>query len=233
MPLHDWKDDRGWDGVHHYWITHLALWLRPRLPAGFRAYLGSVPGLTIETEVGRPDVGVRPWQPEGTPITAPAATAELIAPDYRGVAKAAPDPQLAVQIVRHGQLIAAIELVSPRNKDRPSAREHYTARYLGYLLDGVHLLLVDVHPRPVGFSFADAIAADLQFPQPPCPAPHAVCWNVGGPLPEGGRLLETWQRRLVVNEPLPSLPLPLTAEHSILVELEPSYAMAAADAYRD
>ena len=54
-------------------------------------------------------------------------------------------------------LIAAIELISPRNKDRPSSRETYLTRYLGYLLESVHLLLVDVHRRPIGFSFADRI----------------------------------------------------------------------------
>src|SRR5207237_6166289 len=118
MPLHDWSDDRGWDSVHHYWITNLAQWLKPRLPPGFRAYLGSVPGLTIETEVGRPDVGVRQWQTETTAST--SAVAVSAAPDYRGIALAARDPQLAVHVVRHGRLMAAIELVSPRNKDRPA-----------------------------------------------------------------------------------------------------------------
>jgi hypothetical protein len=233
MPLHDWSDDRGWDSVHHYWITYLALWLKPRLPAGFRAYLGSVPGLTIEAEAGRPDLGVRQWQPVATLPASPGVAAEVAAPDYRGVATVTRDPQLAVQVVRHGQLIAAIELVSPRNKDRPAAREHYTQRYLGYLWDGVHLLLVDVHRRPVGFSFADAVAAELHYAQPACPAPHAISWNVGGPLPEGGRLLDTWQRPLKVGEPLPALPLALTGEQAINVDLEMTYTQAAADAYRE
>lgn len=42
MPLHDWTDRRGWDGVHHLWITELLRWVKPRLPTGYRAYrLGS------------------------------------------------------------------------------------------------------------------------------------------------------------------------------------------------
>jgi hypothetical protein len=232
MPLHDWSDDRGWDSVHHYWITNLALWLKPRLPSGFRAYLGSVPGLTIETAVGRPDVGVRRWQPEAPAVPSAAATVSAT-PDYQGIALAARDPQLAVHVVHHGRLVAAIELVSPRNKDRPAAREHYTNRYLGYIWDGVHLMVVDVHSRPEGFSFADAVAAALDYAQPPCPAPHAVSWNVGGVTPEGGRFLDTWQRPLAIGVDLPALPLALTAEQIITVELEPTYAQAAADAYRD
>ncbi len=232
MPLHDWSDDRGWDSVHHFWITHLALWLKPRLPAGFRAYLGSVPGLTVEAENGRPDVGVRSWRPEGAAAT-PGQAAEAAAPDFQGVAVFTRDPQMAVHVVRHGQRVAAIELVSPRNKDRPAARDHYTHRYLGYLWDGVHLLLVDVHRRPVGFSFADAVAAELSYPQPVCPTPHAVSWNVGGPASEGGRFLDAWCRPLTVGQPLPALPLTLTSEHAVTVDLESTYAQAAADAYRE
>ena len=63
----------------------------------------------------------------------------------------------------YGQLIAAIELVSPLNKDRPAARERTFSRYAGYLRQGVHLLLIDVLPRPAGFSFADALAVNLGF----------------------------------------------------------------------
>jgi hypothetical protein len=48
MPLHDWRDERGWDGVHLLWLTHLLDWVQPRLPEGYRAYVGSVPALRRE-----------------------------------------------------------------------------------------------------------------------------------------------------------------------------------------
>ena len=233
MPLHNWRDERGWDSVQHFWITRLAQWLKPRLPSGFRAYLGVPRGLTIRTESGRPDVSIRHWQREAAPAANPTATAELATPDFQGVARATADPQLAVQIVRQGELLAAIELVSPRNKDRAVSKDHYTSRYLGYLTEGVNLLLVDVLPRPAKFSFADEVAAGLEYPQPALPAPHAVSWSVSGPLPEGGRYIETWHRPLTVGSPLPAILLELTAEERILIDLEPTYAQAAADAYRE
>ncbi len=65
MPLHDWTDDRGWDSVHQLWINALLFWAQDRLPPGYRAYLGSVPGLSIGAEPGRPDLGVRTWQARG------------------------------------------------------------------------------------------------------------------------------------------------------------------------
>jgi hypothetical protein len=46
MPLHDWTDERGWDSVLPFWLAYLVEWIRPRLPEGERAFLGSVPALT-------------------------------------------------------------------------------------------------------------------------------------------------------------------------------------------
>ncbi len=47
MPLHDWTDRAGWEGVHHLWITELLRWIKPRLPAGYRAYIGAAPMLAV------------------------------------------------------------------------------------------------------------------------------------------------------------------------------------------
>src|SRR5438067_6530372 len=114
MPLHDWRDDRDWDSVHLVWLARLLDWVQPLLPAGYRAYLGSVPALTIDTPNGRPDLNVRNWTP--TPSEkVPTATAEGdIEPDQEVVVTFTLDPQRAIHIDLHGQLIAAIEVVSPR-----------------------------------------------------------------------------------------------------------------------
>jgi hypothetical protein len=29
MPLHDWRDERGWDGVHLLWLAQLLDWVSP------------------------------------------------------------------------------------------------------------------------------------------------------------------------------------------------------------
>jgi hypothetical protein len=235
MPLHDWSDDRGWDSVHPLWISALLYWVQDRLPAGYRAYLGSVPGVTIASELGRPDVGVRAWQPldpQGRQSRADALIDEP-EPDFRAVATLSPEPPSAVHIFRQGQLVAAIELVSPRNKDRPSSRDFYRNRYLGYLWSGVHLLLADVHRRPGGYSFPEAMAAELGCPFPVGLPPHAVSWNVGGSAPEGGRFFDGWYRPLAIGEPLPALPLVLAAGKSLLIDLEQTYSEAARRAYLD
>ena len=232
MPLHDWTDDRGWDSVHQLWINALLSWAQERLPPDYRAYLGSVPGLSIGTESGRPDLGVRTWQPLGEETTPPSESlVEAPEPDFKAVALMHSEPPAALHIFRQGRLVAAIELVSPRNKDRPSSREFYRNRYLGYLWSGVHLMLIDVHRRPVGFSFAEAMGAEVECQFPVGLPPHVVSWNTGGPTPEGGRFLDGWYRSLAIREPLPTLPLALTAERSLLIDLERTYSEATRRAY--
>ena len=231
MPLHDWRDDRGWNSLHIVWQNQLLDWVQPRLPAGYRAYLGSVPALTIDAPNGRPELGVRHWtQPD--PETPAVTSDSTIEPDIEAVALFELDPQTAVHIDLHGRLVAAVEIVSPRNKDRPDARQRYLGRYLGYVRQGVHLMLIDVLPRPADFSFADTLAADLRFQQPPCPIPFAVSYRVGEPVPEG-TLLGVWARPLQIGKPLPTIPLALTVRELIPVDLEHTYREAARRVYLD
>jgi len=229
MPLHDWQDDRGWDSLHLVWQNQLLEWVQPRLPAGYRAYLGSVPALTIGTPNGRPDLGVRNWPSTASSNTAPPLTA-ILEPDTEGIAAFTLDEQRAIHVDLNGLLIAAIEIVSPRNKDRPAARERYLGRYESYVRRGIHLLLLDLLPRPIEFSFADAMAANLALEQPHCPAPFAVSYKVGEPVPEG-TILAIWRRPLRIGENLPTIPLALDSSRTIPIDLEYTYNESARRVY--
>ena len=233
MPLHDWTDDRGWDSVHPFWLAYLVEWVQPRLPDGYKAFLGGVPALTVGSANGRPDVSVRQWWPP-QPAAAVTTDTAVLAPDQEVSVAIRLDPQRALHIDYHGQLVAAVELVSPRNKDRADAKETYANRYLGYLRLGVHLLLVDVLPRPRGFSFADALTAGLGADLPPLPTPFAAAYRVGEAVPVGedmGTLVGVWRRQLEVGQPLPMLPLPLSVHQAVSVDLEYTYQRAAERAY--
>jgi hypothetical protein len=235
MPLHDWKDERGWDGVHLLWLAQLLDWIQPRLPPGFRAYVGSVPALTLEAaNGGKPDVTVRGWR---LPLSAavPKSSAAL-APDRETVATFTLDPQRAIHVDWHGQLIAVIEVVWPRNKDRRDSKERYTRRYLGYLRQGVHLMLIDLFSQPAGFSFADAISNYLGLDEPATPPPHAISYRVGNSVPraqEMGTQLAVWCRLLKAGEPLPELPLALDQDQLVVIDLEKTYHEAARRVYLD
>ena len=237
MPLHDWSALGGWDGMQLLWITELLRWVKPRLPAGYRAFVGSSPLLAVGVPgaSARPDVSVRSWfksAPEPRVESTGAATS-VMEPDFEVVMSSLPVPETALMVERSGRLVAAVELVSPRNKDRPYSREAAVARYAGYLRDGVHLLLVDVHRHSLSFSFADAIARQGNLDPPTTPAPQAMAYRVGEDSGDGGRLLAVWRRPLTVGASLPSLPLPLTMDQAVAVDLEPTYMSAARDAYLD
>src|SRR5262245_56469016 len=137
MPLHDWTDRSGWDGVHHLWIVELLRWVKPRLPAGYRAYIATAPTVAVGAPPERPDVQVRQCPEDQAARAAPPASSSAAAgeePDEE-IAVAVLDPGSALYVESRGRLVAAVELVSPRNKDQPVARATYLARYFGYLLE--------------------------------------------------------------------------------------------------
>ena len=226
MPLHDWTERTGWEGLHIFWMTEIVRELRAQLPPGYRAVIGSSPLVAVGLSPVKPDVAVT----NGTAPHAPTPTRTVPEPDVE-VAVATLEEDATVMVEREGRLVAAVELISPRNKDRPSAREQYAGRYLNYLRGGVHLLLVDVHRRPVGFSFPQLVTATFDPVLPAPPAPSAVAYRVGASAASGGRMLGAWQYVLVVGEPLPAVTLPLSLDQSVMIDLEGTYTRAAADSY--
>ncbi len=231
MPLHDWSDQRGWESVQHLWLSELLYSIKPRLPGGYRAYIGTSPILALGSPLERSDSHVHPSPKTLVHTATHPATDEICPEPDQEIAVAVIDSGTALFVEKEGRVVSAVELVSPRNKDRPITRHATLGRYIRYLFHGVNLLLIDVHPRPQTFSFSDSVAEALQVAQAHCPAPFAVTYRVGEYAATGGRFLAKWQRALAVGTPLPKLPLPLTVDNSVLVDLEQTYSRAAANSY--
>jgi hypothetical protein len=227
MPLHDWSRLPEWEGVHQLWISDLYRTLRSRLPTGYRAGLATVPSLTIGGPSTHPDLSVR-RQP-GLPGPAPEPSLDDLTGFDSEVTVLSIGPTKMVQVFRGNQLVAVLELISPRNKEREQARAATVDRMVGYLALGVHVLFVDVHAAPSTFSLADAIAATLDFPQEHCPSPHAMAYQVRGPVDGGGQALAIRRAPLVIGQPLPTVPLPLGRALRVDVDLESTYMTAAGD----
>ena len=222
MPLHDWTTPTEWPMVHHMWISELVLDLRAKLPKPYRAHLGPSPlaglGITPNPDVSVRRTGVPPEETE------PAAG---ILPDDEVAVAVVEDSETVVTVQTGNVMVAVIELMSPRNKDRPEARDDTTGRLASYLRFGVHVMVVDVLPRPRGFSFADAIETALEVaPKEPMPAPFAASYRMSWDVLGVGRLAR-WRRGLRVGERLPELPLPLTTTLAVPVDLEGTYSRAA------
>jgi hypothetical protein len=225
MPLHDWNRIPGWDGVHQVWGVELLYALKKILPAHYRAYIGTTPTFAIGTtdDPARPDVGVRDWSPTEAEISTAAESG--LEPDEE-VAVATLGADTALFVERAGRLVTAIELISPRNKDRTAAQIAYTDNYCAYLLRSVNLLLIDVHRSPAHFAFPAEIAKRFNLTAPPLPAPCAVAYRTGGPAPSGGRFLAVWRRALSVGTALPTITLPLANDESVAFDLESPYSRA-------
>ncbi|MFO0926751.1 MAG: hypothetical protein U0736_06875 [Gemmataceae bacterium] len=131
-----------WRGFHAAWAAAIARLLNAGvLPSGYYAVPLVDRDGPVEVDVATlHDAGEFPvaaGEPE--PWTAPAP-AVAVAVDLPGV------DAVVVQVFADDgepRLTAAIELVSPRNKDRPAARQAFAVKCVGYLQQGSNLVVVD------------------------------------------------------------------------------------------
>jgi len=127
------------------------------------------------------------------------------------------------------RLAAAIELVSPRNKDRPRARGAFTTKCADHLRHGRGLVVVDaVNMRPANLH-ADLLDALGAGPTPAEPgALTAVAYKSVAANHGGGQLL-AWPTELQIGQPLPTVPLWLAADLAVPLDIEASHTAACAD----
>jgi hypothetical protein len=122
-------------------------------------------------------------------------------------------------------LVAAIEIVSPSNKDRPENRRAFVAKVAALLQKGVCVAIVDLVTIRQFNLYADLLeligGADPQFgPNPP----HLYAVTIRSrKRPAKRSLLDMWFYPMALGQPLPTLPIWLDAELRVLLSLEPSY----------
>lgn len=239
MPLHDWNVIPYWADVHTFWTVRLAQFLRPLLPEGYRTHITRLPSLVIGVDGTHPDLSVvgpypplpMPYQPEERANDG-EADPDPFAPDVSVDVLTLETPDLCLVVEYRGMMTAAIELVSPRNKDRPESRADYGAKYVSYLRQGVNLMLVDVFEIPRLVSFADQIEDRLEVsPRIPRPAPFVASYRVDARLRNKAPRVNIWHRALKVGQVLPKLPFAINSQKTVLVDLEATYSLAANDAY--
>jgi hypothetical protein len=124
------------------------------------------------------------------------------------------------------RLVAAVELTSPSNKDREGHRLALASKCAGYLAQGVGLVIADIITTRRAVLHDDllrqlGISGD-EFRLPGGPALYAVAYR---PFRQGNAdHIEVWPEALTVDRNLPALPLWLSAELSLPLDLEASYA---------
>jgi hypothetical protein len=142
--------------------------------------------------------------------------------------------RLAVAVCREGlpvtggksgrRLVAAVEIISPANKDRAEHRQAFVSKCLGLLQELVSLVLVDVVTTRGANLYAELLEA-LGQSDPllgrDSPAPYAAACRPT--RPEKKWLLETWAYPLAIGRPLPQVPLWVADDLAVPLELEESY----------
>jgi Protein of unknown function (DUF4058) len=233
MPLLDHfhgalADNRHWESFHGAWAYEMMGWLnRHVLPEGYFAEAQVSLGSRIEVDLptyeegrdppkastngGNGGVATQTWAPPVTSLVMPA-----VFPD-----------DLEVQVFRSGagaNLVGAVELVSPRNKDRPEARRAFAAKSAAYLQRGIGLVVVDVvRERRANLhnELIELLEQGEQFAFPGDTLLYAVAYRPS--RREETEQIEIWPFALAVGQPLPTVPLALRGGPTLPLELEATY----------
>jgi hypothetical protein len=124
-------------------------------------------------------------------------------------------------------LVAAIELVSPGNKDRPDTRQAFVAKCLTYLTRGIGLIVVDIVTNRLANLHNELMAmirGGERFLLAASPVTYAVAYRPSR-QPSGDQI-EVWPRLLPLGQALPVLPLALRNAGMVPVDLEATYTEA-------
>lgn len=235
MPLRDhfrppvWRK-ASWEGFHAMWPGTIVQRLSEILPAEFtaepRVHLGTYFEIDVcafeeeqpekggfNTDVNSGGVATATYAPPQPTLTVDTDLAEQYAYEVKVYDQS-----------RGRLLVAAIELVSPANKDRPENRRAFATKCAALLQQDVCVSIVDLVTTRNFNLYLDLLAlfdrTDSTFAASP-PSIYAVTCR-GRKVGQRTRL-ESWAYPLVVGQPLPTLPLWLSEDQAVSLELEASY----------
>lgn len=235
MPLRDHfrsplEDLRHWEGFHATWPVMIVAQLRRKLPRRYFAEPRVHPGSSAEIDVATfegDDAGLRvTGEATGdggvaTAVWAPPRPTLSVATDLLN------QDVYEVRVYdekRRCRLVAAVEIVSPGNKDRPENRRAFVGKCSGLLREGVSVVIVDVVTTRTQNLYGELL--DLIGKSDPSvggepPALYANACRLTKRADEW--FLETWTNSLGLGQHLPAVPLWLADDLAVPLDLEDSY----------
>lgn len=125
---------------------------------------------------------------------------------------------------RGRRLVAAVEIVSPANKDRPEHRHAFVAKCIALLQNRVCVAIVDVVTTR-NFNLYGEVLERIGQTDPSLASEPPSLYTAACRLREMGAawMLEGWASALALGQPLPTLPLWLADDVVVPLELEQSY----------
>ncbi len=240
MPLRDhfrppiWNHS-SWEGFHGGWPMTIVQQLAKVLPKNYtaepRVHLGNYCEIDIcafEEDDWRTDGAAAVESAVADSGSDYMATAVDAPPQPTLVLDAPLEDQYAYEVLvfdqeRNRQLVAAIEIVSPANKDRPENRRVFVAKCAALLQEHVCVSIVDLVTIRRFNLYCDLLEligrSDPSFDPPP--ATYAVTCR--GHKVERQARFAAWAYPLVVGRKLPTLPIWLRDDLAVSLDLEASY----------
>jgi hypothetical protein len=164
--------------------------------------------------------------PRGWPYTVAAKLNEILPPEYRSGPKVdlkTSEYASLIHNTRRGRtLVAAIEFVSPSNKDRPESRRSFVAKCHAMLSQCVSVVIVDVVTSYTSNLYAE-LAKNLGAVAPKIANADIYAVSLRRRERRDRIRVESWEHRLNLGDPLPTLPLFVSETLSFPLELESSY----------
>ncbi len=237
MPLRDhflppiWNRS-SWEGFHGGWPMTIVQQLTRILPADYtaepRVHLGGYYEIDVVAfeQDDRRSNGVPAWGSNAE--DGGLATSTYAPPEPTLVLDTDLNDQYQYEVLvfdqtRGRRLVAAIEIVSPANKDRPENRRAFVAKCAALLQQHVCVSIVDLVTIRRFNLYCDLLEligrSDPSFALPP--AVYAVTCR-GHKVGPQSRFV-AWAYPLAVGRELPALPMYLTDDLAISVDLESSY----------
>ena len=240
MPLRDhfrppiWTRS-SWEGFHGMWPAMMVQQLVQVLPKQYvaepRVHLGDYCEIDVcafEEDHGQSESGPASLSGLDNGDPGGATTALYSPPQPTLVLEADLEEQYAYEVLvfdlsRGRQLVAAIEIVSPANKDRPLNRRAFVRKCADLLQQHVCVSIVDLVTIRRFNLYCDLL--DWMGLSDPSFDPRASTYAVTCRWHKNDRhsRLLAWAYPLVMGEDLPTLPIWLTDELSISLDLEVSY----------
>jgi hypothetical protein len=230
MPLLDFFhpplcNEVTWQELHGVWPGIISVSLNKKLPKGYRSGTFIKLGTSVKVDVAT-------FENTKREATFPDGSDEfmrtLAAPTLMILEDVIEPPVYQVRIfdTRNQKLVAVIEVISPANKDRPKHRDAFAYKSVSHLDQRVCVVMVDVvtdHHANLYAHLADMIAAKIT----PLNIAESSIYAVSCRLdPDDPLKFLAWDHKLTVGEKLPTLPLWLSDDLAVPLDLEASFMEA-------